>query len=168
MTPKCITTLQSTQPGRGTDNQWFSSRDRRGSFQCLSSFPWGHPLAKQTEGNCVTGHWSRLTTFKSPVEQKDSHTICSGTLPGEGTACRAHTQVRKEEQGGHVLPLVLPCFIGLPGLCNIWLFTGMIKGQMRHHSCVTHNDKDSTTAHVQAFWMGKVLVYHWNKNTCQI
>lgn len=60
---------------------------------------------------------------------------------------------------GHVLPLVVPCFIGLPGLCNIWFLTRMIKGQMRHHSCVTHDDKESTTAHVQAFWMGKILVY---------
>lgn len=67
---------------------------------------------------------------------------------------------KKGETTGHVLPLVLPCFIGLPGLCNIWLFTRMIKGQTRHHSCTTHDGKDSTatTAHVRAFWMGKILV----------
>lgn len=60
---------------------------------------------------------------------------------------------KKGETTGHVLPLVLLCFIGLPGLCNIWLFTGMVKGQMRHHSCTTHDGKDSTTttAHVQTW-----------------
>lgn len=100
MTPECVTALQSTQPGCGTDNQWFSSRDRRGSS---SSFTQGHPLTTQKEGNCVTGHWSRVTTFKSPVEQKESHTICSGTtLPEGGTVCGAHTWVRKEEQWGMV------------------------------------------------------------------
>lgn len=100
MTPKCIA-LESTQPGCGRDSQWFSSRDRRGSLQRLSRFPQEHPPATQKEGNCVTGHWSRVTTFKSPVEQKDSHTICYGTtLPGEGTACGARAWVRKEEQWG--------------------------------------------------------------------
>lgn len=71
---------------------------------------------------------------------------------------------KKGETTGHVLPLVLPCFIGLPGLCNIWLFTRMVKGQTWHHSCTIHDGKDSTTtAHVQAFWVGKILVYQWNR-----
>lgn len=51
---------------------------------------------------------------------------------------------KKGETTGCVLPLVLPCFIGLPGLWNIWLFTAMVKGQTQHHSCTRHESEDST------------------------
>lgn len=66
---------------------------------------------EQLHSRAPSSHTERRKSCYRPLElshnlqvtcgEKGSHTMCSGTiLPGEGTACRAGTWVRKEEQWG--------------------------------------------------------------------
>lgn len=101
---------------------------RRGSFQCLSSFTRGHPLATQRRKLCYRplelSHNLQVTCRAKGLP----HNLLCHHLTWRGNSLQSTYLGKKGGTMGHVLLLVLPCFIGLLGLCNIWLFTGMIKG----------------------------------------
>lgn len=125
MIPK-YTTLQSTHPGCGTDYQWFSTEGEVSVFEQLHSrAPSSHTkkeivLQATGAGSQPSSH---LQSKRTPTQSALPPPYLEREQPAEHILGG-----KKGGTMGHVLLLVLPCFIGLLGLCNIWLFTRMIKG----------------------------------------